>query len=197
MILWGQPFPAVRPGHTPAAVHTGTFPITANGTVASSRGGTSLSCCSRPAKPKLMRLQVHPPPAKPHALCLQPQALFHRRVPLQFNRATGPQHPLPRQSKPTAQNPRHLARGSRKPRRARDRAVRRHFPARNRTNRALDPQTHRARIFLLGFSRHRTPALPSHGALPRGPNSGAPLCGVPISAKLGILTLIQTHTLPV
>src|ERR1700686_1383679 len=126
------------------------------------RGSLSrLSGAARPSKLPLTHLHIYSPPAKPHALRLQSQPLFNGRIPLQLNRATRTQHPLPRQSKPAPQNRRHLPCCSRKPGRARDPAIGRHLSPRNRTNRALDPQTHLACFDRAGFlSVRSTPCRP-------------------------------------
>ena len=50
----------------------------------------------------LAQLHVHFSPAKPDPLRLQPQPLFNCRIAGQLDLSAGPQHALPRQSKPTA-----------------------------------------------------------------------------------------------
>ena len=139
-----------------------------------------------------MRLHIYPPPAEAHALGLQPQPLLNGRVSGQLDLTACSQNPLPRQPKSTAQSRCHLPRCSRKPRRPRDPAISRHLPARNRTHRLLDPQTHRSRILLLGFSRQRPAALPSHNTFhpkrARVPHPSRVLC-----ERVGILTVQRSY----
>jgi hypothetical protein len=90
-----------------------------------------------------MRPHIHPPPAEPHSLSLQPESLLHRRVTRQFDLTAGPQHALPRQSKPAPQYGSHLPRCPRISRQPRHTSIGGHFPARNPANRLLNPQTHR------------------------------------------------------
>jgi len=139
MKLWGQPPPAVRLGK---ARNVRVECLKGSGFI---RRGASLSRSSRaagPSKLKLTRPHIDFPPAKPHALCLEPQPLLYSRVSLQLDRAARPQHSLPGQSKSAPQNRRHLPRPARKSSRPRHPAVGRHFPPRNRANRPLDPHTH-------------------------------------------------------
>jgi hypothetical protein len=113
----------------------------------------------------LMRLHIHAPPAKVHALSLQPESLFECRVASQFDRAACAQHTLPGQSKPAPQYRRDLPRGPRKSRCPRNPAVGRHFSARNCAHRLLNPQTPRSRIILFGFCRRRPATLSLHSAI--------------------------------
>ncbi len=139
-----------------------------------------------------MRLHIHPPPAKPYALGLQSQTLFDRRVSRQLNLAARAQHPLPRQSKSAPQSRCHLARRSRNSRRTRHSAVGRHFAARDRANRLLDPHAHFASfIRALSLSARTAPSRRQVYSLRDEP--GAPslprFCG-----KGGVLSHVETET---
>ncbi len=108
---------------------------------------------------------IHSPPAKPDSLRFQPQTLLDRRVPRQVDLAASSQHPLPWQSKPASQDSSHHSRRSRKPSRPRHPSVSRYLSSRNRPNRALHAQEHRAagiRFFLgFGHPERSSPARPS------------------------------------
>jgi len=98
-----------------------------------------------PALP-LVRLHVHFPAAKAHALSLEPQPLLNCRVPGQLDRTASPKHSLPGQPKTSPQHSCNLPRRSRKSRRPRHSAISRNLPPRNRANRPLDLEKHRARL---------------------------------------------------
>jgi hypothetical protein len=148
-----------------------------------------------------MRLHIHAPPAKPHALSLQPKSLLDGRVAGQLDLAAGSQHTLPRQPKSAPQSSRHLTSSPRKSRSPRHSPISRNFPARNRPHRLLNPQPHRSSsvsvlLFLCHPERSR-PARPasrpakskdpynrSHMRTRNRPGQGRLLCDV----RVGILT---------
>jgi hypothetical protein len=112
-----------------------------------------------------MRLHIHSPPAKAHALSLQPKALLHCGVACQLDCSTRHQHALPRQSKSAPQDRSHLPRRPRKPRRPRNPPVSRNRSPRDRTNRPLNPQTHRSRRITFLFCHPKWSRWPILAAL--------------------------------
>jgi hypothetical protein len=54
-----------------------------------------------------VRLHIHTPPAKAHALGLKPKPLLDGRVSAEFDLTACAQYALPRQSKTAVQKPRH------------------------------------------------------------------------------------------
>lgn len=123
-------------------------------------------------KLELMPLHIDPRTTKRHALHAQPESLLRAILSRQFDRASRPKHPLPRQSRNLPQNPHHLPRPSRPSRRPRNRAITCNFSGRQRANQPHNPlPLLRQSFFRTALSRRRLRRFPSsRHPLPRAPH---------------------------
>ena len=138
--------------------------------------------CASSSRPRsttfpLVRLHIHPPPAKAYALGLESQALLNRGVAGQLDRAARTQHSLPGQSEAAPQHGRHLSRRSWKACRPCNPPVGGNLPAGNGADCPLDSQAHLAGLVRIGLSHE--PVIP-------GSKRGAPFLARLLREKWGL-----------